>query len=197
MRKICYYIKVSIGQFVLVWKERSSMFKVGDYVVYGLNGVCRVEEIGPMNLSGVDNNKDYYTLMPLYTRGSLVYTPVDNKKVIMRSVMSKKEVCNLIDEMKDIEELEVVDDKRRELVYKEAVKSCDCRELIRIINTVLKRKEERLAQGKKMSACDERYLKQAKDSLFGEFAVSLKIDKDAVAEFIEHRTTLKEMAPAS
>ena len=173
------------------------MFKVGDYVVYGLNGVCRVEEIGPMNLSGVDNGKDYYTLMPLYTRGSLVYTPVDNKKVIMRSVISKKQACSLIDEMKDIEELEVVDDKRRELVYKEAVKSCDCRELIRIINTVLKRKEERLAQGKKMSACDERYLKQAKESLFGEFAVSLKIDKDEVQEFIEHRTTLKEMAPAS
>ena len=44
--------------------------------------------------------------------------------------------------------------------YKEAMKSCDCKEWVRIINTVLKRKEERLAQGRKMSACDERYLKR-------------------------------------
>ena len=28
------------------------MFEIGEYIVYGMNGVCRVEEIGPMNLSG-------------------------------------------------------------------------------------------------------------------------------------------------
>lgn len=173
------------------------MFKIGEYIVYGMNGVCRVEEIGPMNMSGIDSDKVYYTLLPLYTRGSRVFTPVDNQKVVMRPVISKQEVCKLIDEMKDIEQIEVSDDKKRELAYKEAVKSCDCRELIRIINTVLKRKEERLAQGKKMSACDERYLKQALDTLYGEFAISLKIEKGEVEDFITHRVELKAMAPAS
>ena len=173
------------------------MFKIGEYIVYGMNGVCRVEEIGPMNMSGIDSDKVYYTLLPLYTRGSRVFTPVDNQKVVMRPVISKQEVCKLIDEMKEIEQIEVADDKKRELAYKEAVKSCDCRELIRIINTVLKRKEERLAQGKKMSACDERYLKQALDTLYGEFAISLKIEKGEVEDFITHRVELKEMASAS
>jgi CarD family transcriptional regulator len=173
------------------------MFKIGEYVVYGMNGVCRVEEIGPMSLSGIDSNKVYYTLLPLYTKGSRVFTPVDNQKVVMRPVISKQDACNLIDEMKNVEQIEVADDKHRELAYKEALKSCDCRELIRIINTVLKRKEERLAQGKKMSACDERYLKQAQDSLYGEFAISLKMEKDEVEDYIEHRITLKEMASAS
>ncbi len=173
------------------------MFKIGEYVVYGMNGVCRVEEIGPMSLSGIDSNKVYYTLLPLYTKGSRVFTPVDNQKVVMRPVISKQDACNLIDEMKKVEQIEVADDKHRELAYKEALKSCDCRELIRIINTVVKRKEERLAQGKKMSACDERYLKQAQDSLYGEFAVSLKMEKDEVEDYIEHRITLKEMASAS
>lgn len=173
------------------------MFKIGEYVVYGMNGVCRVEEIGSMSLSGIDSNKVYYTLLPLYTKGSRVFTPVDNQKVVMRPVISKQDACNLIDEMKKVEQIEVADDKHRELAYKEALKSCDCRELIRIINTVVKRKEERLAQGKKMSACDERYLKQAQDSLYGEFAVSLKMEKDEVEDYIEHRITLKEMASAS
>ena len=81
--------------------------------------------------------------------------------------------------------------------YKEALKSCDCREWMRIINTVYKRKEERQAQGKKMSACDERYLKQAQDSLFGEFAISLRIEKNEVEDYMMQRTNLKEMASAS
>lgn len=173
------------------------MFKIGEYVVYGMNGVCRVEEIGPMNLSGIDSNKEYYTLLPLYTKGSRVFTPVDNQKVVMRPVISRQDACNLIDEMKSVERIEVADDKHRELAYKEALKSCDCRELVRIINTVVKRKKERLAQGKKMSACDERYLKQAQDSLYGEFAISLKMEKDEVEDYIERRITLKEMASAS
>ena len=173
------------------------MFNIGEYIVYGVNGVCKVEEIGPMSMSGVDSDKNYYTLLPLYTKGSRVFTPVDNQKVVMRPVISKQEVCELIDNMKNIEQIEVEDDKRRELAYREAMKSCDCRQLIRIINTVRKRKEERTAQGKKMSSCDERYLKQAQDSLYGEFAISLKIEKGEVEDFITHRIALKEMAPAS
>ena len=173
------------------------MFKVGEYVVNGTNGVCRVEKIGKMELGGVESDKQYYTLLPLYTKGSQVFTPVDNKKVVLRSVISKQEACNLIDEMRDIEEIIVKDDKKREIAYKEAIKSCDCREFIRIINTVLKRKQERLAAGKKMSACDERYYKQAKDNLYGEFAVSLKIAKDDVEDFVERRIAIKNMASAS
>lgn len=173
------------------------MFEIGEYIVYGMNGVCKVEAVGPMNITGVDSDKEYYTLAPLYSRGSKVYIPVDNQKVVMRKVVDKTEACMLIDEMKEIAEIEEVNDKNRELAYKEAIKSCDCRQWIRVINTVLKRKEERLSQGKKMSACDERYLKSAQDNLYGEFAISLNLDKSAVEEYIERRRVMKSMASAS
>lgn len=173
------------------------MFKVGEYIVYGMNGVCKVEEVGPMRLSGVDSDKLFYTLLPRYTKGSRVFTPVDNQKVVMRPVVTKKEACALIDESRDVELIEAVNDKSRESAYKEALRSCNCREWIRIINTAVKRREERMAQGKKMSACDERYLKQAQDNLFGEFAVSLNIEKNEVEGYMEHRLSMKEMASAS
>lgn len=173
------------------------MFKIDEYVVYGMNGVCKVEAIGPMSLGGVDSDKLYYTLLPLYTKGSRVYTPVDNQKVVMRRVISKTEACALIDESKEIPLIEADSDKNRELAYKEALRSCDCREWIRIINTAMRRKEERVAQGKKMSACDERYLKQAQDNLFGELAVSLNLEKNEVESYMEHRLDMKEMASAS
>lgn len=173
------------------------MFKVGEYIVYGMSGVCKVEEIGPMSLSGVESDKLYYTLLPVYTKGSRVFTPVDNAKVIMRPVITKTEASNLINEIKNTALIEVADDKHRELAYKEALKTCECKEWVRIINTVLKRKEERLAQGKKMSACDEKYLKQAQDNLFGELALSLGMEKNEVEDYIEHRITMKEMASAS
>lgn len=173
------------------------MFKVGEYIVYGMNGVCRVEDIGVMDLNGVDSDKEYYTLAPLYTKGSKVYTPVDNQKVVMRLVVSKEKAYELIDNMQSVNEIEVEDDKRRELAYKDAIKSCECVEWIRIMNTVTKRKQERIAQGKKMSACDERYLKAAQDHLYGELAISLGLEKAEVGEYIEHRRVMRSMASAS
>ena len=82
------------------------MFGIGEYVVYGMNGVCEVEAVGPMNMSGVDCEKEYYTLTPLYTKGSKVYTPVNNQKIVMRKVVDKDEAYELIDEMTTIEEIQ-------------------------------------------------------------------------------------------
>ena len=173
------------------------MFEIGEYIVYGMSGVCKVEAVGPMSMTGVDSDKEYYTLTPPYSRGSKVFIPVDNQKIVMRKVVDKVEACELIDEMKEIEGIQEESDKNREIAYKEAIKSCDCRQWIRVINTVMNRKEERLAQGKKMSACDERYLKSAQDNLYGEFAISLNLEKSEVEEFIEHRHVMKNMASAS
>lgn len=162
-----------------------------------MSGVCKVEEIGTMNLTGIDDDKLYYTLAPLYTKGNRVFTPVENRKVIMRPIMTKNEVLELIDDSMDIELIQAEHDKSREIAYKDALRSCDCREWIRIIRTALKRKDERLAAGKKMAACDERYLKQAQDNLYGEFAVSLQIDKKEVESYISQRISIKKMASAS
>lgn len=51
------------------------MFAAGDLVVYGGEGVCRVESIGPSGLAYDGGDKVYYHLSPLY-RGGTVMTPV-------------------------------------------------------------------------------------------------------------------------
>ena len=73
------------------------MFKVGDYVVYGNSGVCRIENIGTLSIGSKD--KDYYTLVPVYGRNSRLYSVVDSDKVVIRPIMTKQESDALIDEM--------------------------------------------------------------------------------------------------
>ena len=40
------------------------MFKAGDFVVYGSNGVCRVQKVGTLDSPGVPKDRLYYTLIP-------------------------------------------------------------------------------------------------------------------------------------
>lgn len=163
------------------------MFEVGDFIIYGSNGVCRVENVGSMDMKGVPSDKMYYTLVPVYSSKTKVFTPVDNAKVIMRPVISEQEAYELIDHIKEMQGFSIEDEKNRDTVFKEALKKCDCRELIRIIKTVYEKKLARQAEGKKMTAGDERYFKIAEENLYGEFAVALGIKKEEVGSLIEQR----------
>ena len=52
------------------------MFKEGDFIIYGSNGVCQVEHIGSMDLQGVPGDKMYYTLVPVYEEKSRLFKTV-------------------------------------------------------------------------------------------------------------------------
>ena len=84
-------------------------------MVHGNNGVCKVEAVQTMD--GMQNQKrTYYTLVPIYTTGSKLFVPTDSKKVVIRSVMTKKEAEKLLKEWDEIETLWVENDKKREEV---------------------------------------------------------------------------------
>lgn len=161
------------------------MFKVGDYVVYGNTGVCQIEDIGPLSIGSKD--KEYYTLVPVYGRNSKLYTAVDSDKVVIRPIMTRQESDALIDEMDNIDTLRIGDEKKREEIYKETMRTCDCKEWVRIIKTLYTRKMDRLSRGKKVTSSDERYLQMAEENLFGELAFSLQIPKEKVGEFISEK----------
>ncbi len=161
------------------------MFEVGDYVVHGNSGVCRVDAVQTMDGIGADKKRVYYTLVPLYTSGSKLFVPTDSKKVVIRSVMTKKEVKKLMDEWNDIETLRVENDKNREEVYKEALRSCDSRQWVRLIKTSYQRNQSRMEKGKKATTSDERYLQMAEENLFGELAIPLEMSRgEAEAYFV-------------
>ena len=165
------------------------MFEVGDYVIYGTKGVCKVEEIGvPAVAEGSD--KQYYTLAPIYTKGSRIFTPVDNKRVLIRPLITRKEADLLIDDIVNIETLWVPDEKKREEIYKNILNTCDCREILKIIKTVYKRKQDRIAEGKKITSKDEKYLQFAENAVYGELAVVFCKKKEEMEQYITDRVSV-------
>ena len=163
------------------------MFRSGDYIIYGTRGVCRVVDIGTPDFSAASRGKMYYTLRPCYMEGSTIYAPVDATGTVMRPIMDRDEALALIDSIPDIEPLWIKDEKSRECAYKEAVRGCDNRELVRIIKTIYQRGCSRMAEGKKRTVADSKYFKIAEDSLYGELAVSLDMDPKEAKEFVVRR----------
>ncbi len=163
------------------------MFEVGEYIVYGVKGVCRVDDITHIDISGADKNRLYYVLTPIGESAGKIYAPTDNQKVMMRRIISKEEADRLIDELPQIELLWVPDDKQREAKYKEALNTCDYRAWVSIVKTLYVRKQERVAQGKKITALDERYMRTAENELYSELSLTLGIPKNEMENYIKER----------
>lgn len=163
------------------------MFQPGDYIHYGSTGLCRVEEITKLDLSGADKNRLYYRLTPLEGQGGIVYTPVDNKKVEMRRAMNTEEARGLIDSIPEIQELWISDERQREQNYKKALQSSDCKCWIQIIKTLYRRGQSRIAQGRKITSTDEKYFKIAQNRLCSELALALGRNKEEMEQYIALR----------
>ena len=161
------------------------MFEVGEYVVCGNKGVCVVEKITTLDIAGVDKERKYYILKPKYQMGSTVYVPVDSPKDSMRRVIKREEAQKLIDTIPDVPLLAITNEKLSEQIYRECLKSGNCEEWVRILKTIWRRKQERLQAGRKVTAVDAKYFHMAEESLYGELAVALDLERDEVEACFE------------
>lgn len=103
---------------------------------------------------------------------------------IMRFVLSKEEVEDLIQDIPNIESAWIGNEREREVQYRAAMQTCDCRELVKIIKTLYQRKKSRIQDGKKVTVVDEKYFRQAEEQLYGELAFALDMPKDEVGAYI-------------
>lgn len=158
------------------------MFKIGDYVVNAKNGVCYIEDVQEISISG--ENKDYYLLIPQNERNAKIYIPVNNASQRMRLAMNEEQALTLIREMKTIKVLSVENERERESVYKNILKTCDPKSMVSIVKTIYLRRQDRLREGKKTVAVDEYYFKLAEKHLHGELAFALQISLEEVIQVI-------------
>ena len=160
------------------------MFGIGDYVICGNKGVCEVENITALNISGVDREREYYILKPLYINASTAYVPVDSPKESMRKVLKREEAEELIRAIPEIPLLVITNDKLSEQTYKDCIRTNDCEDLVKIIKTIYTRKQKRMKAGRKVTAVDAKYFHMAEENLYGELAVSLNIRRQDVESYI-------------
>lgn len=161
------------------------MYQVDDYVVCGNKGPCIVESVGPLDFNGAGNQKEYYTLVPLYSSGSKIFMPVEKENNKMRSILSKEEAEDLLEHISVIEPLWITEEKQREQIYKENVNGGDCTNLVQMIKTLHVRIQKRMEDGKKVTAIDEKYYHIAEDRLYSELAVSLGRERDQIKTYVK------------
>lgn len=159
------------------------MFQISNYVISATNGICQIKDRLAMNLSGTE--REYFLLVPVEEQSAKVYIPVESVGSRVRPILSKEEALSIIHSIPTIAETWVENEKERERIYKAAINSKEPKQLISIIKTMYRRKQERQDAGKKCTAVDERYFKIAENQLFAELAFALGEQKENMRQIIK------------
>ena len=163
------------------------MFQLGEHIVYGTNGICRVAEIGPSPYDKSDT-RTFYLLIPIHNpMSSTIYTPVDNDRVPMRRLMTREEIDALIAAMPEIETLTVPVEKQRREIYRAEIGALDPHGYVKVIKTVHKRRAELTAAHKHFPVTDLEYGRLAKHLLCSECAHVLGMSEEDADRYIAER----------
>lgn len=161
-------------------------FDIGEYVSYGINGMCNIEDIRPMQLSQSLEKMMYYILRPESNPKSTIFVPVNNQKLVskMRELMTKDEINAMLVRMKD-RTLEWEKDVRfRTESFHEILSNGVNQDLILMIRCLHRKRQELVQLGKKLPARDSNTLKTAERLVEEEFAHVLHIKCEEVSDYI-------------
>ena len=161
------------------------MYSIGDMVMYGSFGICKVTAIEKRDLTGEE--QEYYILKHINSEKNIFYVPTNNDAALskMHPICSKAEVDELISHMNSEGLIWIDNDSKRKEEYSRIIKDADKHEIIRLIKTLYLRRKELAVSGKKLRSTDANYLSLAENMLFEEFAFALNIDRSEVVEYIE------------
>ena len=158
------------------------MYRIGETVLYGTEGVCTIIEVREMKI-GRETAK-YYVLRPVYREGSTVFVPVNNQMLLakMRPLLSVDEINAMLTDISGEE-----DASQRKTEFQRILLGGDRQELLRMIRTLYLHRQCLQEKGKRLRTNDDQMLRDAEKLLNDEFALVLGIKQREVPEYIRQR----------
>lgn len=163
------------------------MFQVGDQVVYGIHGVCRVVD---QEERVVDRKRvTYLALEPIGQGGSKYLVPTQNAAAMakLRRMLSKEELEAMLDSQEVRADSWIKDENLRKQTYRELINSGDRTRLICMVRTLYRHKAAQAAAGRKCHLCDENFLRDAEKLLTSEFSLVLGMEPEQVRKYVSEK----------
>lgn len=149
------------------------MYNVNDVVVHENGGVYRIAAIGKPDF--VDGPETYYTLRSVGNDESTIYVKLNNDKVYMRPVMSRKEAKEYLEQLPEMTAEYEANNKERERLSEQILKSCEVSQYLKLMKAILLEQDRKKKNGKKLNCSDEKNLQRAEKMLISEFAIVFNI----------------------
>ena len=164
-------------------------YNKGDFVVYGTNGICKIDDVQKMTFPMEKEEHTYYVLKPKGNSASILFVPEHREELVskMRYVLKKDEIDNILLGTSESNVKWIDDRNSRNNYFKKILSEGKPEEFLELIRCILERKAILAENGKKLSLADEAILSSAEKLVREEFSFVLGISEDGVTEYIKDK----------
>ena len=168
------------------------MYQIGELVVYGIHGVCRVTSQEQQTSAG--KQVVYLVLEPLDQEGSKFLIPAHNAAAMakVKPILTREEWLELFTSDTVRTDVWIPDENQRKQCYREVITGGNRSKLLQQIRTLYRHKKVQTSIGRKVHICDENFLRDAEKILISELSVVFGLEPEVAKDML--RSKVKEDA---
>ena len=165
------------------------MIEVGQWVVYGVHGVCRVA--GKEKQLVNRKRTEYLVLEPLAQNESRYFVPTANAAAMakLREVLSAEELKALLASDEIRQDCWIDDENQRKQYYRDLTANGDRVSVLKMTYCLYRYKEAQMAAGRKFHLCDDNFLRDAEKLLSSEIALVLEMTMEQARDYLRTEFT--------
>ena len=163
------------------------MYQNGDWVMYGIHGVCRVAGTEKQLVNR--KRTEYLVLESLSQTESKFYLPTANPTAMakIKAVLPAQELRDLLVSEEIRENVWIQEENQRKQTYRDLISSGDRTALLKMVNTLYRYKAAQAAAGRKFHQCDDNFLRDAEKLLTSEIALVLEMSQEEARDYLRQQ----------
>lgn len=160
------------------------MFAKGEWVVYGIHGVCLVTGFEKQLVNR--KRTEYMVLEPLNQSESKFYLPTANPTAMgkLRRILTPEELQALLASEDVRQDCWIGEENLRKQRYREFISGGERDSLLRMVYSIYRHKQLQSASGRKFHQCDENFLRDAEKLLASEIALVLQMTPEDARDYL-------------
>jgi CarD family transcriptional regulator len=163
------------------------MYQVGDQVVYGIHGVCRVADMEKQ----IVNKKavTYLVLEPVGQEGSRYLVPISNEAAMskLRPMLNQEELEAMLSSQEVRQEDWIREENFRKQSYRDLIASGQRVEIMKMVHNLYVHKARQQVAGKKFHLADENFLQDAEKLLSSEISVVMGTSLEEARAYLREK----------
>lgn len=162
------------------------MFNVGDTIVYTTCGLCKIDRITKKVFNGEE--REFYILKPLSDSRSTLQVQVDNPvtNIKLKTLLSRKEISDIISEIPNVKPYWIENENERKKVFSEIIRTGERIKILGVMISIIEHSKGLKDKGRKLHACDETYLNDARKLISEEFSYVLEMSKEDIDLYLKN-----------
>ena len=160
------------------------MYQVGEYVMYGVQGICRV--LGKEKQLVNRKRIEYLVLEPLTKGESKFYLPVQNPVAMdkLQPLLSAQELTDLVNTELIRMDCWVAEENLRKQRYRDLLTGGDRASIMQMLRSLYRYMDELTASGKKLHQCDENFQRDAEKLLCSEISLVMDLEPELAKAYL-------------